>query len=79
MGSELSCPCDSKLEECEATPKNSIEEVNKMIQSRLSKEDIIFQCCYERTKVCVIKTANLEKFFKTRSLLKLTNNKEVNF
>lgn len=78
MGSELSCPCDSKVTETEETPKNINEELNKMIQLRLTKEDIIYLYCYETTKICIVKTFNLEKFFKTRSMLKLTNNKEVN-
>ena len=46
MGSELSCPCDSKITETEETPKNLTEEVNKMIQLRLTKEDIIYQYSY---------------------------------
>jgi len=78
MGSELSCPCDNKITETEETPKNQNEELNKMIQFRLTKEDIIYNYSYETTKICVIKTVNLEKFFKTRSMLKLTNSKEVN-
>jgi len=77
MGSELSCPCESKIVEAQEKEKNINEDINKLIESRLSKEEIIYQFSYENTKIFIIKTIHLEKFFNTRSLLKLTNNKEV--
>lgn len=77
MGSELSCPCESKIVETKENDKNINEDINKLIQSRLTKEEIIYQFSYENTKIYIIKTNHLEKFFNTRSMLKLTNNKEV--
>ena len=80
MGSELTCPCSSKMSENEDPSKKKILDDNeKIMQGRLSEEDIIYQYSYGNTKIYIVKTENIEKFFNTRSMLKLTTNKQVIF
>jgi hypothetical protein len=79
MGSELSCPCEAIITDEREKKKNINEDLNKMMQLRLTKDEIIYQFCYENTKIIILKTINLENFFQTRSMLKLTNNKEVRY
>ena len=77
MGAELSCPCSSRIGENDSLPKfiPDLESLN--LKPKLEDEDIIFTSTYHFTKLYLIKTSNLEKFFNCRSVLKLNNKKEV--
>ena len=77
MGSELTCPCTSNFTDTETTKKEDAINETKYMIDRLAPEDIIYQYSYGLTKVYIIKTRDIEKFFHTRSLLKLSNNIEV--
>lgn len=79
MGSELACPCTNTPAETEGISKKANDQDKSLMQTRIEKEDIIFQFSYQTTKICVVRTLDLEKFFNTRSILKLTANKEVIF
>jgi len=78
MGSELSCPCTGKTLEPENTPKQPQTESQSVnLKSRFEESDILYNHSYGLTKINLIKTSNLEKFFNCRSLLKVANRKEV--
>jgi hypothetical protein len=79
MGSELSCPCQGKEIDEINTPKPSNETDTIKFKARLDNEDILYNYSYGLTKINLIRTSNLEKFFNSRSLLKLQNRKEVNY
>lgn len=79
MGSELSCPCaGANLDEMN-TPKPSTDNETDAIKfkTRLGTEDILYNYNYGQTKINLIRTCDLEKFFNSRSLLKVQNRKEV--
>lgn len=78
MGSEFSCPCSNRPLETEEIPyrMDILQEVN---QGKLSPEELIYSFAYDRTKACLIKTDDLEKFFKNRKLLILPDEKVVSF
>jgi len=78
MGSELSCPCAGKTIESENVPQPIAENQTVNIKSRFAEEDIIYNYSYGYTKLFLIKTSNLEKFFNCKAVLKLTNKREVN-
>lgn len=77
MGSELSCPCGNRPLETEETPYK-MDIIEEVMQGKLPPEDIIYTYVYDRTKVCLIRTDDLEKFFNNRNLLRLPDKKEVN-
>lgn len=77
MGSDLSCPCAGKTMEPDNTPTPLTETQSVNLKSRFEESDILYSYIYGLTKINLIKTSNLEKFFKCRSLLKLANRKEV--
>ena len=79
MGSELSCPCAGKNLEEMNTPKPLIDTETDSIKfkTRLDTEDILYNYNYGLTKINLIRTCDLEKFFNSRSLLKVQNRKEV--
>jgi hypothetical protein len=77
MGSELSCPCAGKELEETNIPKPINEADSIKFKARLENEDILYNYSYGLTKINLIRTGNLEKFFNSRSLLKLQNRKEV--
>lgn len=78
MGSELSCPCAGKAIDETNTPKPLNDFDSIKFKTKLDTEDILYNYSYGLTKINLIKTSNLEKFFNSRSLLKLQNRKEVN-
>ena len=78
MGNELSCPCISKNNFVDETPRNfpNIEQIQ--INSRFYDEtDILYTYTYGFTKINLIKTGSLENFFTTKNVLKYSNKKEV--
>jgi hypothetical protein len=77
MGSELSCPCTGREIDETNTPKPLNETDSIKFKVRLESEDILYNYSYGLTKINLIRTCNLEKFFNSRSLLKLQNRKEV--
>ena len=77
MGSELSCPCAGVSLEENNTPKPLAEYDSVKFKVRLDNEDILYNYSYGLTKINLVKTCNMEKFFNSRSLLKLQNRKEV--
>jgi hypothetical protein len=77
MGSELSCPCTDRTIDIEKEPKTASETESIKIKTRIDDEDILYNYNYGLTKINLIKTSNLEKFFNCRALLKLPNRKEV--
>lgn len=79
MGSELSCPCAGKTMEPENVPKQLSESQSVNLKTRFEESDILYNYNYGLTKINLIKTCNLEKYFNCRSLLKLANRKEVNY
>ena len=78
MGAELSCPCAVQNIEEMNTPKPLTETDSVKFKQRLETEDILYNYSYGLTKINLIRTSHLEKFFNSRSLLKLQNRKEVN-
>jgi len=77
MGSELSCPCADRTIDQDKDPKTPLESEQIKIKTRIDEDDILYNYNYGLTKINLIKTSNLEKFFNCRSLLKLPNRKEV--
>lgn len=77
MGSELSCPCAGKSIDDMNNPKPTNESDPIQFKTRLEAEDILYNYTYGLTKINLIRTCDLEKFFNSRSLLKLQNRKEV--
>lgn len=76
MGSDMSCPCNrpNLYEEEEIEQKEDI--INKVMHSKLTQNEIIIEFQDEQTKVCLIKTYNIEEFFNNRNLLKVSFKKE---
>ena len=79
MGSELSCPCAGKTLDELDNPKPSLTDPDAVkFKAKLENEDILYNYSYGLTKINLVRTCDIEKFFNSRSLLKLKNRKEVN-
>lgn len=76
MGSELSCPCGDRHVEMDE-PATKMDILQEVMRGKLLPEEVIFNYSYDHTKVCLIKTEQLEGFFNNRNLLKLESSKEV--
>jgi hypothetical protein len=81
MGSELSCPCGSKnqLETEESPNKKETDIIEEIMKGKLLPQNITFEHTYKQTKICLIKTEELEGFFANRNILKLVIKKEINY
>lgn len=77
MGSDISCPCGRDQIETEETP-NQEDLMEKVLIGKLTQQEIILEFQDEQTKVCLIKTVNVENFFNNRNLLRLNNRKDCN-
>lgn len=81
MGLEFSCPCGEKNDlPTEATPNKTPADdiVEEIMRGKLLPEELLCENTYEHTKVCLIRTDQLEGFFANRNLLKISTRKEIN-
>lgn len=76
MGSDMSCPCNRPNFYDEEEIENKDDIMNKVMHSKLTQNEIIIEFQDEQTKVCLIKTYNIEEFFNNRNLLKVSVKKE---
>lgn len=78
MGNDLACPCTTKELDEIATPKEDLTE-NEILnfKVKLQSEDILYHYSYGLTKLNLIRTCDLEKFFSSKNLLKLNRKKYV--
>lgn len=75
MGSDLACPCtrqDIESEEIQETP----DVMKQVMNGKLNENDIILEFHDDQTKVCLIKTINIEQFFNNRDLVRMNSKKE---
>jgi hypothetical protein len=80
MGSELSCPCGDRNDiEKEEPPKMNTDIVKEVMRGKLLPEELLYEYTYDQSKVCLIRTDQLEGFFANRNLLKLSTKKEINY
>lgn len=78
MGSELSCPCGNRNMDIEETPKpKETDIIQEVMRGKLLPEELLYDYTYDKTKVCLIRTDQIEGFFSNRNLLKLSSKKEV--
>lgn len=75
MGSDVSCPC-TRVDLNNETEGAQEDIIQKVLTGKLNQKDIILDFFNEQTKVCLIKTENIEQFFNNRKLLKIPNNKD---
>jgi hypothetical protein len=72
MGSELSCPCGNRIDFEDPNPKKKQDDIIQEINlGRLQLEELTYEYTYAQTKSCLIKTEQLEGFFKNKQLLML--------
>jgi hypothetical protein len=75
MGSDLACPCsrsELETEENKATP----DLISQIMSNKLKESEIILEFLDDQTKLCLIKTVNIEQFFNNRNLLRMNSKKE---
>lgn len=75
MGNDISCPC-TRVDLENQTEGDQVDILSKVLSGQLNQKDIILDFFNEQTKVCLIKTENIEQFFNNRKLLKIPNNKD---
>ncbi len=79
MGSELSCPCGDRSHiETNPNNQNDPDIIEEVMKGKLSPNDITYQYNYKQTKICLIKTEELEGFFSNRKILKVLTKQEIN-
>jgi len=80
MGSELSCPCgNANLSSTEEKNEKPIDIIDEIMKGKLLPQNITFEHIYKQTKICLIKTEELEGFFANRNILRLETKKEINY
>lgn len=79
MGNELACDCVCKNSEqdSQTTPKLAFVPENIKVNTKLDEGDLLYSYNYGLTKINLIKTSNLEKFFNSNNFLKVVTKKEV--
>jgi hypothetical protein len=79
MGSELSCPCGNRIDfEDMNQKKKPIDIIQELNLGRLQPEELTYEYVYAQTKSCLIKTDQIEGFFKNKQLLMLPFNSGYN-
>lgn len=77
MGSDLACPCSSRnFIETEVNTETP-DVISQVMSGKLNQSEIILEFLDDRTKVCLIKTVNIEQFFNNRNLLRMNGKKEM--
>jgi hypothetical protein len=74
MGSELSCPCGNRIDFEEPQRKKPVDILQEINLGKLQAEEMLYEYSYSHTKSCLIKTEQLEGFFKNRNLLIMPSN-----
>lgn len=79
MGNELACDCICRAPEQETPYRSHSEaEAQKLkLNTKFEESDFLYNYSYGMTKINLIKTSNIEIFFKSKNFLKVDNKKEV--
>jgi hypothetical protein len=79
MGADIACPCDRRTDTLEI-PKMKMDVVEMVMKGKLLEENLLFEYSYDQTKVCLIKTEQIEGFFNNRKFFRIKSKmSEINY
>jgi len=81
MGITDSCPCAGRenqpIDDFKKDKKDDI--LDKLLYGKMTLNNLLYYYDYDHTKVCLIKTKELNEFFNSKNLMRLPYKKEINY